>query len=80
MALWKTRTLSVDHRAQIAEEEQDVEDPFLLPEDVAVVSDADAYKMSKVYTCDLPCDVYISLLLMFSRFIHFNRVYATLQS
>ncbi|VVB15527.1 unnamed protein product [Arabis nemorensis] len=57
MALWKTRTLSVDHRAQIAEEEQDVADPFLLPNDVAVVSDADASKMSKVYTCDLPCDV-----------------------
>ncbi|EOA12464.1 hypothetical protein CARUB_v10025800mg [Capsella rubella] len=57
MALWKTRTLSVDHRAQIAEEEQDVSDPFLLPEDVAVVSDSDALKMSKVYTRDLPCDV-----------------------
>ncbi|KFK26649.1 hypothetical protein AALP_AA8G275600 [Arabis alpina] len=57
MALWKTRTLSVDHRAQIAEEEQDAADPFVLPEDTAVVSDADASKMSKVYTCDLPCDV-----------------------
>lgn len=57
MALWKTRTLSVDHRAQIAEEEQDVSDPFLLPEDVAVVSDTDALMMSKVYTRDLPCDV-----------------------
>ncbi|XP_010442497.1 PREDICTED: C2 and GRAM domain-containing protein At5g50170-like [Camelina sativa] len=57
MALWKTRTLSVYHRAQIAEEEQDLSDPFLLPEDVAVVSDSDALKMSKVYTCDLPCDV-----------------------
>lgn len=67
MALWKTRTLSVDHRSQIAEEEQDVADPFLLPNDVAVVSDADASKMSKVYTCDLPCDVYLSLLMFTSR-------------
>lgn len=57
MALWKTRTLSVDHRAQIAEEDQDVADPFLLPEAVAVVSDTDALMMSKVYTCDLPGDV-----------------------
>lgn len=57
MALWKTRTLSVDHRAQIVEEDQDVADPFLLPEAVTVVSDADALMMSKVYTCDLPCDV-----------------------
>lgn len=57
MALWKTRTLSIDHRAQIAEEEVDVPDPFLLPEDISVVSDADALKMSKVYSCDLPGDV-----------------------
>uniref|UniRef100_A0A1J3E213 C2 and GRAM domain-containing protein n=1 Tax=Noccaea caerulescens TaxID=107243 RepID=A0A1J3E213_NOCCA len=57
MALWKTRTLSIDHRAQIAEEELDVSDPFLLPEDISVVSDADALKMSKVYSCDLPGDV-----------------------
>ncbi|KAL1207247.1 C2 and GRAM domain-containing protein [Cardamine amara subsp. amara] len=57
MALWKTRTLSIDHRAQIAEDEQDVSDPFLMPEEVAVVSDTDALKMSKVYTCDLPCKV-----------------------
>ncbi|XP_024011426.1 C2 and GRAM domain-containing protein At5g50170 isoform X2 [Eutrema salsugineum] len=48
MALWKTRTLSIDHRAQIAEEELDVADPFLLPEDVTAASDADAPKMSKV--------------------------------
>ncbi|KAG2298910.1 hypothetical protein Bca4012_010467 [Brassica carinata] len=57
MALWKTRTLSVDQRAHIAEEESDVSDPFLLPGDVAVVSDADPLKMSKVYACDLPGDV-----------------------
>ncbi|CAH2070593.1 unnamed protein product [Thlaspi arvense] len=57
MALWKTRTLSIDHRAHIAEEELDVSDPFLLPEDVAAVADSDALKMSKVYSCDLPGDV-----------------------
>lgn len=57
MALWKTRTLSVDQRAHIAEEESDVSDPFLLPGDVAVVSDAEPLKMSKVYACDLPGDV-----------------------
>lgn len=64
MALWKTRTLSVDHRAQIAEDEQDVSDPFLIPEEVAVVSDTDGLKMSKVYSCDLPGDVHLSLLLI----------------
>ncbi|CAF2320685.1 unnamed protein product [Brassica napus] len=57
MALWKTRTLSVDQRAHIAEEESDVSDPFFLPGDVAVVSDADPLQMSKVYACDLPGDV-----------------------
>ncbi|XP_028100497.1 C2 and GRAM domain-containing protein At5g50170 [Camellia sinensis] len=54
MALWRTRTLTPDQKAQIAEEQQEDDGKSLLLADTGsclVVEDA---KMSKVYSVELP--------------------------
>ncbi|XP_010533454.1 PREDICTED: C2 and GRAM domain-containing protein At5g50170 [Tarenaya hassleriana] len=58
MAIWKTRVLSGDHREEMAKEEETGGIPFL-PKDV--VSDADEFKMSKLYTCDSPINVDLAM-------------------
>ncbi|KAK6123570.1 hypothetical protein DH2020_042691 [Rehmannia glutinosa] len=65
MALWRTRTLEPDQKAEIAEDQLDDDDkPFLLEDtgSYLVVEDA---KMTKVYTVELPVNLK-SLMKMFN--------------
>ncbi|KAK6148308.1 hypothetical protein DH2020_019220 [Rehmannia glutinosa] len=65
MALWRTRTLEPDQKAEIAEDQlDDDEKPFLLEDtgSYLVVEDA---KMTKVYTVELPVNLK-SLMKMFN--------------
>lgn len=60
MALWRTRTLTPDQKAQIAEEQEDQEDQeerSIMLEDAGSVLDIEDVKMSKVYTAELPVNV-----------------------
>lgn len=57
MALWRTRTLEPDQRAEIAEEQLEDDAKTFLIEDTGshlVVEDA---KLTKVYTVELPLNV-----------------------
>lgn len=57
MALWRTRILSVDQKAGIAEEQQEQDGKSILPDDIGsslIVEDA---KMSKVYSAQIPVNV-----------------------
>lgn len=57
MALWRTRTLTPDQKAQIAEEQQEEDGKSVLLEDnnsCLVIDDA---KMSRVYSIELPVEV-----------------------
>ena len=69
MALWRTRTLTPDQKARIAEEQQEEDGKSTCLEDTGsclVVEDA---KMSKVYSVELPMKVsgqfFANLLLIF---------------
>jgi len=64
MALWRTRTLTPDQKAQIAEEQQEEDGKSVLLEDdnsCLVIDDA---KMSRVYSIELPVEMK-SLMQMF---------------
>ncbi|KAK4489023.1 hypothetical protein RD792_004815 [Penstemon davidsonii] len=57
MALWRTRTLEPDQKAQIAEEQlNDDEKPFL-PEDTGSYLVVEDVKMTKVYSVELPMNL-----------------------
>ncbi|KAB1215657.1 hypothetical protein CJ030_MR4G023318 [Morella rubra] len=64
MALWRTRTLTPDQKAQIAEEQEDQEERSIMLEDAGSVLDIEDVKMSKVYTAELPVNIK-SLMEMF---------------
>lgn len=55
MALWRTRTLTPDQKAQIAEEQQDREVSML--EDAGSLLDVEDAKMSRVCVAELPINV-----------------------
>lgn len=55
MALWRTRTLNSDQKAQIAEEQQDGEVSML--EDAGLLLDTEDAKMSRVCVAELPINV-----------------------
>lgn len=57
MALWRTRTLTPEQKAQIAEEQQDEEGRSLVFEDPGPVFNVEDAKMSKIYSAELPIDV-----------------------
>lgn len=62
MALWRTRTLEPDQKAQIGEEQlHDDGKPFLL-EDTGSYLVVEDVKMTKVYTVELPMNVSIQLV------------------
>ncbi|KAL7161746.1 hypothetical protein ACSBR2_042258 [Camellia fascicularis] len=64
MALWRTRTLTPDQKAQIAEEQQEDDGKSLLLEDTGSCLVVEDGKMSKVYTLELPVKMK-SLMEMF---------------
>ncbi|RVX18655.1 C2 and GRAM domain-containing protein [Vitis vinifera] len=64
MALWRTRTLTPEQKAQIADEQQDEDGSSLLLKDPGSVFNVEEAKMSKVYSAELPIDIK-SLMEMF---------------
>ena len=64
MALWGTRTLGPDERAQIAEEQQDRDEKPSLFEDPSsylIIQDA---KLAKVLSVELPVNVCTSFFVL----------------
>lgn len=58
MALWKTRTLTPEQRAEIEDEhEQDQEENSLMIEDSRSFLDEEEAKILKVYSAELPIGV-----------------------
>ncbi|EOY20882.1 C2 calcium/lipid-binding and GRAM domain containing protein, putative [Theobroma cacao] len=57
MALWRARTLTLDQKAQIAEEQQDQEERRITLEEVGSIRDVEITKMSKIYSAELPISV-----------------------
>lgn len=57
MALWRTRTLTAEQKAQIAEEQEDQEERSIMVDDNEIVLDAEEAKMSKIYGAELPINV-----------------------
>uniref|UniRef100_A0A7N0VG44 C2 and GRAM domain-containing protein n=1 Tax=Kalanchoe fedtschenkoi TaxID=63787 RepID=A0A7N0VG44_KALFE len=64
MALWKTRTMSPELRAQIAEEEQDVEEMPVAVPDAGALPDSDDLELSKIVSSELPVSME-ALMTMF---------------
>lgn len=56
MALWKTRTLSPEQKAEIAEEQQEQDGKSTVPDEdfASIVEDV---KMSKIYSAEIPVNV-----------------------
>uniref|UniRef100_A0A2N9IT31 C2 domain-containing protein n=1 Tax=Fagus sylvatica TaxID=28930 RepID=A0A2N9IT31_FAGSY len=66
MALWRTRTLTPDQKAQIVEEQEDQDERSIMledagsimdAEDAGSILDAEGAKMSKIYTAELPINI-----------------------
>lgn len=57
MALWRTRTLTSDQKAQISEEQEDQDDTSIMLEDAGSFPDVEDAKLSKVFTAELPINV-----------------------
>ncbi|XVF08418.1 hypothetical protein REPUB_Repub07fG0002000 [Reevesia pubescens] len=57
MALWRTRTLTPNQKAEIAEEQQDLEERPITLEEVGSILDVEDAKMSKIYTAELPISI-----------------------
>ncbi|KAF2293272.1 hypothetical protein GH714_040645 [Hevea brasiliensis] len=58
MALWRTRTLTAEQKAQIAEEQQeDQEETPVILADSGSLLDVEEAKMSKVYSAEMPISV-----------------------
>lgn len=66
MALWRTRALTPDQKAQIAEEQQYKDEKPVLPEDTGSYLIVEDVNMSKVYSSDLPMNVSTLLSILFS--------------
>lgn len=56
MALWRTRTLTPEQKAQIAEEQEDQEENFVMLDNSGIQEVEDA-KMSKLYSAEFPVSV-----------------------
>ncbi|CAN4085979.1 unnamed protein product [Withania somnifera] len=64
MALWRTRTLPLDQKERIVEEQQENDEKLALSEDAASYLIVEDVQMSKVYSSELPVNVK-SLMRMF---------------
>lgn len=57
MGMWKTRTLTLDQKAQVVGAPNDSEERSVLVEDVECFLDIEDTKMSKLYDAELPINV-----------------------
>ncbi|CAK9137549.1 unnamed protein product [Ilex paraguariensis] len=57
MAMWRTRILTPDQKAQIAEEQQDQDGNSILLEDIGSCLVVEEANMSKVYSADFPVNI-----------------------
>ncbi|KAK9278108.1 hypothetical protein L1049_027666 [Liquidambar formosana] len=57
MALWRTRTLTPEQKAQFAEEQQDLDERPVLLEDTCSTLDVEDANMYKVYSATLPVNI-----------------------
>ncbi|XP_022137255.1 C2 and GRAM domain-containing protein At5g50170 isoform X2 [Momordica charantia] len=57
MGMWRTRTSTLDQKAQVAEPQKDSEERSVLVEDVEYFLDIEDTKMSKLYVAELPLNV-----------------------
>ncbi|KAF8408305.1 hypothetical protein HHK36_007453 [Tetracentron sinense] len=64
MASWRTRTLTPEQKAQVAEEQQDLDGKSILVEDAGSFWSIEDANMSKVYSAELPVNIK-SLMEMF---------------
>ncbi|KAF3436933.1 hypothetical protein FNV43_RR19686 [Rhamnella rubrinervis] len=61
MALWRTRTLTPEQKAQIAEEQEDQEENFVMLDNSGPIQEVEDAKMTKLYSAEFP--VTMSLLM-----------------
>ncbi|KAL5997419.1 hypothetical protein ACLOJK_008349 [Asimina triloba] len=71
MALWRTRTLTADQKAKIADDQQDQDESSLKFEDTETVVGVEDANMSKVYSAEISVSIH-SLMEMFDGG-HFDR-------
>lgn len=57
MALWRTRTLAPDQKAQVTDEQHDQDDSFVMLEDAGGIVDVEDAKMSKIYSAQLSVNI-----------------------
>lgn len=55
--MWRTRTSTLDQKAQVAEMSNDSEERSVLVEDMECFLDVEDTKMSKLYVAELPINV-----------------------
>lgn len=71
VGLWRTRTLSLDQKAQIAEDQDDQGERSKMLEDTEVtesILNLEDTKMSKIYTTEIPVNV-STFVVLFPSFI-----------
>lgn len=56
MSMWRTRTLTPEQKAQMAEEQEDQES-FVMLDSSGPIQDLEDAKMSRVYSAELPFSV-----------------------
>lgn len=66
MALWKTRTISVDEKAEIADEQQEQDGKCICPDDIASSLIIEDTNMTKVYSAEIPANVSCHTFLVHS--------------
>lgn len=57
IGMWRTRTSTLDQKAQVAEMSNDSEERSVLVEDMECFLDVEDTKMSKLYVAELPINV-----------------------
>lgn len=57
MALWRTRTLTPEQKAQIAEEQGDQEESFFMLDNSGPIHEIEDTKMSRLFSAELPVNV-----------------------
>lgn len=57
MALWRTRTLTPEQKAQIAEEQGDQEESFFMLDNSGPIQEIEDTKMSRLFSAEFPVSV-----------------------